>query len=106
MFGRHVNEKGVYQVEKGTQKILVLTLKTMDEERIVISYTQKYAVLLKLEAIKKEEKQRVMDFICGAAYVFAVQIMEITKDIYLLAPKCIRLMDYDSLMDSGHEAAV
>lgn len=106
MFRKHITEIKDGQIEDGKDKILILSLKDMDEEQIVIQCGRQHVVILMLGPLKEIEKQRVIDFICGAAYVLSIQIVEIAKDAYLLAPEYVRLKEGIMPLDSRQEAAI
>ncbi|RHR25848.1 cell division protein SepF [Clostridium sp. AF19-22AC] len=100
MFVKYADERNVNHLEKENHRILVLQIRAADEKQAVITYGKRYTVIIKLETLKETEKQRVMDFIFGAAYVLEIQVIEIAKDIYLLAPGLIGIINIDCLMNN------
>ena len=43
-------------------------------------------VLMNLEYLEQHEKQKIMDFISGAAFVLEIQLILIAENIYILLP--------------------
>ncbi len=79
-----------YEYSLERQEIVVLA-PTMEEQSEVIDYGRRQTVVLNLKKMEDGQKQRVMDFICGAAYTLNLQITSVSRDIYLIAPEQVEI---------------
>ena len=51
------------------------------------------AVIINLEPVLNGEQMRIMDFVSGAVYSLNGNLMQISNDIYIVAPEDILLAD-------------
>lgn len=74
---------------KGNVKgVLKFSPKSIDDTNdIADSLINQYAVLIDLKGMSKAEILRILDFIDGVAYVLKYSFDEISKEIYMCAPK-------------------
>lgn len=85
------NVTKLYEEEryKGNVKgVLKFTPKSIDDTNdIADSLINQYAVLIDLKGMAKGDILRILDFIDGVAYVLKYNFDEISKEIYMCAPK-------------------
>ena len=73
---------------RASSEILAI-VPSMDERHEIIIHGIHQLVVMNLTRLHVNEKQRMMDFICGAAYALDLQVVSVAPDIYLVAPESI-----------------
>lgn len=76
-------------------EVLVLT-PAVDEKYEIIEHGVYQLVIMNLIRLHENEKQRVMDFIFGAAYALHLQVVPVAPEIYLVAPENIYISENSS----------
>lgn len=69
----------------------------MDEKHEIIEHGIQQLVIMNLMRLQENEKQRVMDFIFGAAYALDLQVVPVTPEIYLVAPENIFISENNDI---------
>ena len=89
--GEGNNVTKIYEEEKykgNVNGVLKFTPKSIDDTNdIADSLMNQYAVLIDLKGMPKNDILRILDFIDGVAYVLKYSFDEISKEIYMCAPK-------------------
>lgn len=97
-----------YATIKATAQFQVVLVKattyTADSKKVADFLMQNKTVVLNLEAIDKEEKRRIIDFVVGAAYAMHGRIRPIANQTFLIIPQNVGFDGDDivgELQDSG-----
>ena len=97
-----------YATIKATAQFQVVLVKATtyaaDSKKVADFLMQNKTVVLNLEAIDKEEKRRIIDFVVGAAYAMHGRIRPIANQTFLIIPQNVGFDGDDivgELQDSG-----
>ena len=62
-----------------------------DGAKVIQSIAQDKTVVLNLELVEPDKKQRIFDFVNGGLFALDGKIEKVTKDIYILTPKGVQV---------------
>lgn len=62
-----------------------------DGAKVIKSIAQDKTVVLNLELVEPDKKQRIFDFVNGGLFALDGKIEKVTKDIYILTPKGVQV---------------
>lgn len=75
------------------KRVQVFTPKEQQIMYDIVEAARYQVVLMNMENMKPQEKQKMMDFISGAIFVLEIRLFEIAENIYILMPRGSRIRE-------------
>ena len=79
--------------ELSDKRVQVFTPKEQQIMYDIVEAARYQVVLMNMENMKPQEKQKMMDFISGAIFVLEIRLFEIAENIYILMPRGSRIRE-------------
>lgn len=75
------------------KRVQVFTPKEQQIMYDIVEAARYQVVLMNMENMEPQEKQKMMDFISGAIFVLEIRLFEIAENIYILMPRGSRIRE-------------
>ncbi|MHA9741183.1 cell division protein SepF [Robinsoniella peoriensis] len=75
------------------KRVQVFTPKEQQIMYDIVEAASYQVVLMNMENMEPQEKQKMMDFISGAIFVLEIRLFEIAENIYILMPRGSRIRE-------------
>lgn len=75
------------------KSVMIFTPKEKQSMYDIVENAKYQVILMNMENLDQNEKQKMMDFISGAIFVLEIRLFEIAENIYILMPRGSRMRE-------------
>lgn len=75
------------------KSVRIFTPKEKQNMYDIVESAEYQVVLMNMENLEQNEKQKMMDFISGAIFVLEIRLFQVAENIYILIPRGSRIRE-------------